>query len=231
MTNNKTVTMSRELELFESILALKPEAYLHESVYQVTESEVLEFARQLAAPVVEPATCAQCKASTADICNQNGCGYLESGNGAPVVERQSTGQWRISVNGDWFYGTKEQCIRERSEYESTFSALDHEEAGAVLPEQIWSSPPAPVAVVLSHKEDLAHDVGYRNGVMHGYKLATEGSEDDYQNCVNRLTKEINEGRREIKSTPASVVMPDREWGSSYADGWNACLDKVKEMNR
>lgn len=42
----------------------------------------------LAAPVVEPATCAQCKASTTDICNQNGCGYLESGNGAPVVERQ-----------------------------------------------------------------------------------------------------------------------------------------------
>jgi len=44
----------------------------------------------LAAPVVErqPNKCGQCSASTTDICNQNGCGFLESGNGAPVVERQ-----------------------------------------------------------------------------------------------------------------------------------------------
>jgi len=43
-----------------------------------------------AAPVVErqPNKCGQCSASTTDICNQNGCGFLESGNGAPVVERQ-----------------------------------------------------------------------------------------------------------------------------------------------
>ncbi len=53
MTNDKTVTMSRELSLFESILGKKPDAFLHEPVYQVTESEVLEFARQLAAPAVE----------------------------------------------------------------------------------------------------------------------------------------------------------------------------------
>lgn len=31
--------------------------------------------------------CGQCGAPTTDICNQNGCGFLESGNGAPVVER------------------------------------------------------------------------------------------------------------------------------------------------
>lgn len=53
MTKDKTVTMSRELALFESILGNKPDAFLHEPVYQVTESEVLEFARQIAAPVVE----------------------------------------------------------------------------------------------------------------------------------------------------------------------------------
>jgi|GEM_PF-3267828 len=64
---------------------------------------------------------------------------------APVVDRQPTGQWRISVNGDWFYGTKEQCERERAEYETTFTAEDYAEAGVVAPEQIWSSPPAPVA--------------------------------------------------------------------------------------
>lgn len=27
--------------------------------------------------------CGQCGAESADICNQNGCGFLESGNGAP----------------------------------------------------------------------------------------------------------------------------------------------------
>lgn len=32
--------------------------------------------------------CGHCGAPTTDICNQNGCGFLESGNGAHVVERQ-----------------------------------------------------------------------------------------------------------------------------------------------
>lgn len=47
-------------------------------------------------------------------------------------------RWCIPVNGDWFYGTREQCIREREEYESTFSDLDREEAGVVLPERVYS---------------------------------------------------------------------------------------------
>jgi hypothetical protein len=66
---------------------------------------------------------------------------------APVAERRPTGQWRIPVNGDWFYGTKEQCERERAEYETTFTPEDFAEAGVVVPEQIWSSPPAPVLSV------------------------------------------------------------------------------------
>lgn len=37
---------------------------------------------------VVPAKCVQCGSTSADICNQNGCGFLESGNGAPAVERQ-----------------------------------------------------------------------------------------------------------------------------------------------
>jgi hypothetical protein len=31
--------------------------------------------------------------------------------------------------------------------------------------------------------------------------------------------------------PVSAVLPEREWGSPYADGWNACLDKFKELNQ
>jgi hypothetical protein len=57
----------------------------------------------------------------------------------------SKGQWRIPVNGDWFYGTKEQCERERAEYESTFTDLDREEAGVVVPEQIYSGAPPELA--------------------------------------------------------------------------------------
>lgn len=44
--------------------------------------------------------------------------------------------WRVPVNGDWFYGTKEQCVRERSEFESTFTAEDFEDAGVVTPEPL-----------------------------------------------------------------------------------------------
>lgn len=72
--------------------------------------------------------------------------------------------------------------------------------------RLYAEQPAPVAVD-TLKEDLAHDTGYRNGVMHGYKLATEGSEDDYQKCVSRLTSEINAGRRYAKAARAAVVMP------------------------
>lgn len=53
---------------------------------------------------------------------------------APVAVKPVV--WRVPVNGDWFYGTKEQCVRERSEFESTFTAEDFEDAGAVTPEPL-----------------------------------------------------------------------------------------------
>jgi hypothetical protein len=53
-----------------------------------TEEEhgfVKELRALLDAPVVErqPAACGQCGSTSADICNGNGCGFLESGNGEP----------------------------------------------------------------------------------------------------------------------------------------------------
>lgn len=47
-------------------------------------------------------------------------------------------QWRIIVSGEWFYGTKEECLRERAEFESTFTAEDFEDYEKVVPEQVYS---------------------------------------------------------------------------------------------
>lgn len=44
--------------------------------------------------------------------------------------------WRIPVNGDWFYGTKEQCEREYAEYTADFTAEDFDEAGPTSPEPL-----------------------------------------------------------------------------------------------
>lgn len=35
-----------------------------------------------------PAKCGQCGSTTTDICNQNGCGFLESGNGESELDAQ-----------------------------------------------------------------------------------------------------------------------------------------------
>ena len=41
------------VQIFETIIGKDPEAFLREPVYQVTESEVREFARQIVVPIVE----------------------------------------------------------------------------------------------------------------------------------------------------------------------------------
>lgn len=103
-----------------------------DSPHSSVRNAALESLRRiLAAPVVEAATCAQCKASTTDICNQNGCGYLESGNGAPAVEGQADAELLVEffehgpmATINWF----------------TPSSFEH---GAT---KVYTSPPAPVAV-------------------------------------------------------------------------------------
>ena len=55
-------------------------------------------------------------------------------------------------------------------------------SGYVKPD---TSPPAPVSVVLP---DVAHDKAYRNGLMQGYNLALNGSEQEYQDTVSRYSK-------------------------------------------
>lgn len=49
-------------------------------------------------------------------------------------------QWRIIVNGEWFYGTEEECIRERAEFESTFTDEDREGGDTYVPERVHTLP-------------------------------------------------------------------------------------------
>lgn len=44
--------------------------------------------------------------------------------------------WRVPVNGEWFYGTEEQCKKERAEYESTFCIDELDEEGREYPEPL-----------------------------------------------------------------------------------------------
>lgn len=51
--------------------------------------------------------------------------------------------------------------------------------------RLYADQPAPVAVVLPERE---HDKAYRNGLMQGYNLALNGSEQEYQDAVARYSK-------------------------------------------
>lgn len=56
---------------------------------------------------------------------------------APVL--LTLAHWRVAVSGEWFYGSKERCVKERTEYESTFTKEDFDEAGVVVPEALYTA--------------------------------------------------------------------------------------------
>lgn len=70
---------------------------------------------------------------------------------APVLLKLAT--WRIAVSGEWFYGTKESCERERAEYESTFTEEDFDEAGLEVPEALYTAKftPIPLNTGVNHE--------------------------------------------------------------------------------
>lgn len=65
-------------------------------------------------------------------------------------------------------------------------------------------PATPVADTCPDKEDMLYDCAYRNGVMFGYGIGINGTEDDYQKCINRLQEQIAEARRVARR---NVVKP------------------------
>jgi len=167
MTNDKTVTMSRELA--ESLLKSIEDAAL---CGYPSPCEAQELRALLAATAVEPAKCGIC-GQGAWACNEGGCHYLESGNGAPVVERQPVAEVVSKFGDPEAFGEREIAVL------ADLSKIPYDT-------KLYTSPPAPVAVVLPE----------------------------------RKTENLHE--------PHSM-----EWFSQddTNNEWNACLDKVKELNK
>lgn len=95
---------------------------------------------------------------------------------APAVERQEPVGFRYRANGDWE-------LMEESPFAD--GRISHKEGGEEL-QPLYTSPPAPVAVVLPEREHVhSKTLPFRNPAI----------------------------------------------GDGYISGWNACLDKVKDMNQ
>lgn len=179
-----------------------------------------ELRALLAAPVVEATTCAQCKASTADFCNQNGCGYLESGNGAPVVERQGPVTSQVPV-------LRAMAANYRNGHSWDF--LDGEAVNKAADE-------------ITRLQAYIAELERGRGVVAAYRIQhpdgywyTWGSgpvsEGDLQDVADGVLSGI-EVAYAAPPAPIAVVLPEcRIDGLRYSDGWNACLDKVKELNQ
>lgn len=84
--------------------------------------------------------------------------------------------------------------------------------------------------------DIALDKAYRNGMMAGFSFGIRGDEDGYAKAIEQYDAEIHAAKTEPPEPPApvAVVLPERGGLSNrpnFNEGWNACLDKVKELNQ
>ena len=91
--------MSSKIEVSRELLELCWLGLVDNSSYADDVRALLD------APVVEPNKCGQCGATTTDICNQIGCGFLESGNGAPVVDPNADLPYKTETLGDFLSRT------------------------------------------------------------------------------------------------------------------------------
>ncbi|WGV20471.1 hypothetical protein QIY50_24955 [Pseudomonas putida] len=77
-----------------------------------------------------------------------------------------------------------------------------------------------VSVDSDARSDIAADAAYRNGVMHGYKLAMEGTEADYQTCINSLTGHLRAARAVLSASAepsAPVEIDERAVTNAFHD--------------
>ena len=100
--------------------------------------------------------------------------------------------WAVEISGCLkFFDQKKSAENARRRYEKVMDAERME------PFPLYAEQPAPVAdgTPRQDKEDMLYDCAYRNGVMFGYGIGINGTEDDYQKCINRLQEQIVEARR------------------------------------
>lgn len=161
MTNNPTIDgVSRELleqseAAFKALLKQITEEDEDGDYWRVRfESRRDQLRALLDAPVVErqPVACGQCGSTSADICNGNGCGYLESGNGEPEVAALQSTIAQLQARIAELESGRGEPVKTP---EPPYKMLPLEEDGwflcvnayeAMYP--LFTAPPAPVAVVL-----------------------------------------------------------------------------------
>lgn len=133
-----------------------PEAHEHEDgCPEEVAAERRHWKSELRALLAaEPSNkCGRCGASTVEGCNYLGCHFLESGNGAPVVERQEPVAW-----ANWKVGTK-SYVPFRSREEASRSVENSEisatQLGPYRVVPLYAEQPSPVAVVLPRDPEKA----------------------------------------------------------------------------
>lgn len=128
------------------------------------------------APAVERQEnkCGQCSASSSDVCNQNGCGFLESGNGEPeVAALQSTIAQLQARIGELESGRGEPAAWVHPNYlkqpKNGFQLAIDVTLTQMAPAQVplFTAPPLPVAVVLPERKTF-EPPSYRDQFAEGW---------------------------------------------------------------
>ena len=231
MTNNPTIDgVSRELLTDLIKIASR-------NVKSAWSGSVCEEARALLDPPAverQPAKCGQCGSTSTDICNQNGCGFLESGNGEPAVERQEpdSNSWRLNSEircpqcvGHGTYLDGEQCgtcsgsgLKSGASLQSTIAQLQ-----------------ARIAELESGRGEPVAWVELDESMSHGKTL------DWYQEDIKTLP--LHTKLYIAPPAPVAVVLPERRTPEHYhqrigkcgaadmlAEEWNACRDATAALN-
>lgn len=153
--------------------------------------------------------------------------------------------WRIIVSGEWFYGTKEECERERAEFESTFTAEDFEEYEEVVPERICSGVPPDLvklqATISQQEAEIARLKEVTNFkdavacVFDNLKMVAANTRcKEWDDQLEELAEEVIEFAPEYKKQWKDIVTLQNDLASANSDkeayGQNA-IDLRKRLGK